>query len=117
MGKAAIGVYPGGCHSLTAERAVRPLLVLAGGADDWTPARECVAMVSAMRARGADASIVVFPGAYHYFDKEGQPKEVLPDVENDSVASGHGATVAYQAEAAAGAYRHVEAFFRDHLGR
>ena len=35
---AAIGVYPGGCFSLVKEQVVRPLLVLIGEADDWTPA-------------------------------------------------------------------------------
>ena len=112
---AAIGVYPGGCESLTSQQVVRPLLVLAGGADDWTPAVDCVAMVDAMKARGADATIVVYPGAYHYFDKEGQAKEFLPEVENDSVPSGFGATVEYQAKAALDAHRRVEAFLAQHL--
>ncbi len=70
---AAIGVYPGGCFSLVKEQVIRPLLVLIGAADDWTPAAKCEEMVTAMRSRGADASIVVYPGAYHYFDVEGQP--------------------------------------------
>ncbi|MGH7384746.1 MAG: dienelactone hydrolase family protein, partial [Candidatus Rokuibacteriota bacterium] len=34
---AGIGVYPGGCSSLVEEQVVRPLLVLIGLADDWTP--------------------------------------------------------------------------------
>src|SRR5437867_4364196 len=78
---AGIGVYPGGCFSLVNERVIRPLLVLIGGADDWTPAAKCDEMVTAMRSRGAEASIVVYPGAYHYFDVEGQPLEVLAEVE------------------------------------
>src|SRR5262249_19359235 len=58
---AAIGVYPGGCFSLVKEQAIRPLLVLIGGADDWTPAAECQEMVDAMRARESDATIVIYP--------------------------------------------------------
>ncbi len=112
---AAVGVYPGGCFSLVKERVVRPLLVLIGEADDWTPAAVCREMVESMRARGADASIVVYPGAFHYFDVEGQPREVLAHVGNQYRAGGRGATVAYQAEAAADAFRQVEAFLCQHL--
>jgi dienelactone hydrolase len=113
---AGIGVYPGGCFSLVNERVVRPLLVLLGEADDWTPAAKCREMVEAMRSRGADATIVTYPGAYHYFDVEGQAHEVLADVENDSRPGGFGATVSYQAEAAADARRRVEDFLGRHLG-
>ena len=112
---AGIGVYPGGCFSLVNEQAIRPLLVLIGGADDWTPAAKCAEMVDAMRGRGADASIVIYPGAYHYFDVEGQKHEVLADVENDLKPGGHGATVSYQAEAATDAHRRVEVFLAHHL--
>jgi dienelactone hydrolase len=72
-------------------------------------------MVNAMRSRGADASIVIYPGAYHYFDVEGQRLEVLADVENDEKPGGHGATVSYQAEVAADAHRQVERFLARHL--
>jgi len=114
---AGIGVYPGGCFSLVKEQVIRPLLVLIGGADDWTPAVQCAEMVNAMKARGADTSIVVYPGAYHYFDVEGQPLALLTDVENERKPGGHGATVAYQAAAAADAYRQVEAFLARTLPR
>ena len=114
---AGIGVYPGGCSSLITQQVVRPLLVLIGGADDWTPAAKCVEMVDAMKSRGADATVVVYPGAYHYFDKEGQAKEFLPDVENDTRPGGAGATVEYQAAAAGDTYRQVAAFLARHLTR
>jgi len=112
---AGIAVYPGGCFSLVKEQVIRPLLVLIGGADDWTPAAKCKEMVDAMRGRGADASIVIYPGAYHYFDVEGQKLEVLPEVENEAREGGHGATVSYQAAAAADAHRQVESFLARHL--
>jgi len=111
---AGIGVYPD-CISLVPELVIRPLLVLIGAADDWTPAAKCEEMVTAMKSRGADTSIVVYPGAYHYFDVEGQPLDVLAEVENDFKPDGHGATVAYQPAAAAGARRQVEAFLARHL--
>jgi len=112
---AGIGVYPGGCFSLVREQVIRPLLVLIGEADDWTPAAKCREMVEAMRGRGADATIVTYPGAYHYFDVEGQRLEVQAQVENDSRPGGFGATVSYQAAAAADAQRRVEEFLARHL--
>jgi dienelactone hydrolase len=112
---AGIGMYPGGCFSLVKEQVVRPLLVLIGEADDWTPAAKCREMVEAMRSRGADAGIVTYPGAYHYFDVEGQRLEVLRQVENDNRPGGFGATVSYQAEAAADAHRRIEEFLGRHL--
>ena len=112
---AGVGVYPGGCFSLVHEQVVRPLLVLIGEADDWTPAAECREMVDAMRSRGADATIVGYPGAYHYFDVEGQRLEVLAHVENDDRPGGAGATVGYQAAAAADAHRRIETFLARHL--
>jgi dienelactone hydrolase len=114
---AGIGVYPGGCFSLVNELAIRPLLVLIGGADDWTPAAKCEEMVNAMRSRGADATIVIYPGAYHYFDVEGQRLEVLAEVENEEKPGGYGATVSFQAAAAADAYRQVNTFLARHLKR
>ncbi|HET8529920.1 MAG TPA: dienelactone hydrolase family protein [Methylomirabilota bacterium] len=114
---ASVGMYPGGCFSLVGEQVVRPLLVLIGEADDWTPAAKCREMVEAMRARGADATIATYPGAYHYFDVEGQRLEVLADVENDTRPGGFGATVSYQAEAAADAHRRIEEFLARHLRR
>jgi dienelactone hydrolase len=112
---AGIGVYPGGCSSLVEEQVVRPLLVLIGEADDWTPAATCREMVEAMRGRGADATIVTYPGAYHYFDVEGQRLEVLAHLENDNRPAGSGATVSYHAEAAADARARIEAFLARHL--
>jgi dienelactone hydrolase len=113
---AAIGVYPGGCSSLIPELVIRPVLILIGGADDWTPAERCVRMADAMKAKGADVSIVVYPGAYHYFDVEGQRQEVLTQVENALKPGGYGATVSYQAVAAADAHRQIQSFLALHLG-
>jgi dienelactone hydrolase len=113
---AAIGFYPGGCYSLVKERVVRPLLVLLGDADDWTAPSECAEMVEAMRGKGADASLVLYPGAVHYFDVDYQPRVVLPEVENRNRPGGCcGATVGFDADANADARQRVEAFFGRHL--
>ena len=115
---AAVAMYPGGCYSLVNEGVVRPLLLLIGDTDDWTLPSECARMVDAMRSRGAPASIVLYPGAVHYFDVVGQPRVVLPEVENRNKPGGCcGATVGYDAAADADAHRRLEAFFGQYLGR
>ncbi len=114
--RAAVGVYPGGCVSLMREHVIRPLLVLIGDADDWTPAGVCAEMVAAMRAGGAPAEIVTYPGAYHYFDVVGQPRVFLAEVANRHKPDGCcGATVGYDAGADADAHRRVAEFFARHL--
>jgi dienelactone hydrolase len=113
---AAVAMYPGGCYSLVDEQVVRPLLLLIGDADDWTLPAECARMVEAMRSRGAEATVVRYPGAVHYFDVVGQARVVLPEVENRNKPGGCcGATVGYDAAADADAHRRVEEFFRRHL--
>ena len=115
--RAAVGVYPGGCFSLVDERSVRPLLLLIGGDDDWTLASECVELADKQRAKGADVTLVVYPGAVHYFDVTGQPRAWLPDVENRNRPNKCcGATVGYDAAADADAHRRVAEFFGRHLG-
>jgi dienelactone hydrolase len=115
--RAAVGVYPGGCYSLVNELAVRPLLLLIGAEDDWTLASECVRLAEVQRAKGADITLVVYPGAVHYFDVEGQPRTWLADVENRNRPNKCcGATVGYDAAAAADAHRRVAEFFGRHLG-
>jgi dienelactone hydrolase len=114
---AAVAMYPGGCYSLVHEVVVRPLLLLIGAADDWTLPAECARMVEAMRARGADAHLVMYPGAVHYFDVVGQPRVVLPEVENrNKPGSCCGATVGYDVAADTDARHRVEEFFGRHLG-
>jgi dienelactone hydrolase len=96
---------------------VRPLLLLIGDVDDWTLPSECAEMIEAMRGRGADASIVLYRGAFHYFDVVGQKRTVLDDVENRNKPGGCcGATVSYDPSADADAHQRVEAFFGRHLG-
>ena len=115
--RAAVAVYPGGCFSLISEQVIRPLLVLIGGADDWTLATVCGEMVAAMRSRGAPASIVVYPAAVHYFDVEGQARTFLPDVANRNRPGGCcGATVGHDPAASADAHARIAEFFGSHLG-
>jgi dienelactone hydrolase len=116
--RAAVGMYPGACQSLIHELSVKPVLILIGADDDWTDPAECEALAARQRAKGADVTIVVYPGVVHYFDVEGQPRVFLADVENRNAASGRccGATVGFDAAANADAHRRVGEFFARHLG-
>jgi len=107
---AAIAMYPGGCRDYAKELVIRPLLLLIGGSDDWTPPQYCREVAVNVRARGAEVTLVEYKGAYHYFDVVGQRKEVLKDIEQPFTPGSYGVTVAYDPEAAAGAQRQVETF-------
>jgi dienelactone hydrolase len=107
---AAIAMYPGGCEAYVKELVIRPLLLLIGGADNWTPPQYCREMAAAMKARGADVTLVEYAGAYHYFDVVGQKKEVLKDIEQPYTPGAFGVTVAYDPAAAADASRRIEDF-------
>jgi dienelactone hydrolase len=61
---AVIAAYPD-CN-LT-PRFTAPVLILVGGGDDWTPARDCQAMVIAA-PRTSAVFLKVYPGASHEFD-------------------------------------------------
>jgi len=114
--RASIAFYPGGCYSLVDELVIRPLLVMIGDADDWTDPGACVAMVEAMRRRGADARIVLYPRAYHYFDVIGQPRTYLAEVANHNKPNECcGATVAFDPGAFADSRRRAAEFFGYHL--
>jgi dienelactone hydrolase len=107
---AAIAMYPGGCRDYAKELVIRPLLLLIGGADNWTPPQYCREMAAAMKARGADVTLVEYPGAYHYFDVVGQKKEVLKDIEQPFTPGTFGVTISYDPAAAADASRRLEDF-------
>src|SRR5262249_9534097 len=113
--RAAIGFYPGGCYSLVNELGTRPLLVLIGHAADGTDPKACAEMVQAMRARDANATIVLYPGAYHSFDVIGQERTFLADVANHNKPNECcGATVAFDPGVFADSRRRVADFFGYH---
>ncbi len=75
--RAAIAFYPG-CRA-PAERAWSarvPTLILIGLADDWTPARPCVAMVRDARGRSALSEVITYRAAHHSFDHPDLPLRV-----------------------------------------
>lgn len=50
-----------------------PLLIFAGGKDDWVPAYEC----QGVRATGAELQVIVYPDAAHSFDLDILPHRFL----------------------------------------
>src|SRR5262245_3758364 len=76
--RSAVAFYPS-CRRLSnlAWSTRVPTLILAGRRDDWTPAAPCEQMVAGTRGRSAQASIVVYPGAYHEFDRPDYPVRLL----------------------------------------
>jgi hypothetical protein len=68
----AVAFYPG-CKRAVQQHNFRlrsPLLLLIGGADDWTPATRCAMLQNAVQSRqpGARFRLEIYPGAYHGFD-------------------------------------------------
>jgi dienelactone hydrolase len=108
--RAAVGLYPG-CRRLraTAWSARVPTLVLIGAADDWSPARDCEQMVRGARGRSAGASIVVYPGAYHEFDRANRPLRELKGLAYSADGSGR-AHVGTNPAARADAFKRVPAW-------
>jgi dienelactone hydrolase len=75
----AVAFYPG-CASAQKRPDYRlnaPLLLLAGGNDDWTPVDHCQALQTAVLARQPQArfELDMFGGAYHGFDGTAAVKE------------------------------------------
>jgi len=87
--RSAVAFYPG-CRQLrnAAWSARVPTLILVGRADDWTPPDPCEQMVAEARGRSAGASIVVYPGAYHDFDRPDYPVRLLTDLAYSADGSG-----------------------------
>ena len=76
--RSAVAFYPG-CRRLgeLAWSARVPTLILIGRADDWTAPAPCEQMVAGARGRSALASLMVYPGAYHEFDRPDFPVREL----------------------------------------
>ena len=66
---AHIALYPS-CSLPYIPKAVTgaPILILAGGADDYTPSVHCIRYADRLRSLGADIRLVILDGAHHGFD-------------------------------------------------
>jgi dienelactone hydrolase len=85
----AVAFYPGCRRLATSAWSGRvPGLILIGRSDDWTPAANCEQMVAGAKGRSAHASIVVYPGAYHEFDRPDYPVRMLAGLAYSADGSG-----------------------------
>jgi len=116
--RAGVAFYPG-CRTLsrskTPFRPYAPLLILAGDADDWTPASFCKDLTRTAKSGGAPIDIVSYPSAHHGFDRLNSPVRYRPDVRNVNRPGGRGATVGGHPEAREDAVKRTLAFFGSHL--
>jgi dienelactone hydrolase len=87
--RSAVAFYPG-CRRLgdLAWSARVPTLILIGKVDDWTAPAACEQMVAGARGRSALASLTVYPGAYHEFDRPDYPVRELTGLANTADGSG-----------------------------
>jgi dienelactone hydrolase len=116
--RAGVAFYPG-CRALsqskTPYRPYAPLLVLSGGADDWTPAGPCVELTKIAKNQDASMEIVTYPGAHHSFDRLNSPVRFRPNVRNPNQPGGRGATVGGHPQAREDAVQRTLEFFSLHL--
>jgi dienelactone hydrolase len=87
--RSAVAFYPG-CRRLgeLAWSARIPTLIRIGLADDWTAPAPCEQMVAGARGRSALASLVVYPSAYHEFDRPDYPLRELTGLADTADGSG-----------------------------
>lgn len=107
--RVAVAFYPGCSADLQRNYAPSaPLLLQIGGADDWTPAAPCEALVAS--AAEPRPRLVVHPGAHHGFDSNA-PVRLRRDVPN-GVNPGQGVHVGGQPEALARSREELLGFLR-----
>lgn len=88
--RSAIAFYPDCRTSFGLGWSARvPTLVLIGGRDDVSSALACHQMVDGARGRSALARIVVYPEAYHGFDRANLPGRAI-GVSSDAATIEHG---------------------------
>ena len=63
----------------------KPLRIFHGEAEDYVPIAPCRSYINRLQAKGADAKLIGYAGAYHGFDAEGLPAKVfLPEVQQSA---------------------------------
>lgn len=110
----AVAFYPG-CEDALRQRwqPSAPLLMLLGGADDWTPPQPCEALAALAGQVGPEAPLLqlqVYPGAYHGFDGTA-PVRHRADVPN-GVRPGQGVHVGTDPASRAASRERLLAFVR-----
>jgi len=117
--RAVIAVYPdcalpdSDTGALTARQ---PTLLAMAELDDWTPVRQCEAMLSRLGQSRAQVESRLYAGAYHSFDAVGLPLTYLAAAGNRSKPNNCcGAHYGYHAAAHAQFLQDLDAFIDRHL--
>jgi len=112
--RAAIAVYPDCALQDRLGPSIanrKPLLMTMGELDDWTPVRQCEALLSRVKSGRDLIETRIYPGAHHSFDAVGLPVRYLASAGNRSKPNNCcGAHYGHNAEAWAAFQRDVEAF-------
>jgi dienelactone hydrolase len=96
----AVGFYPGCGWFVKHEWHTRiPLLLLLGGADDWTPAEPCEKVAAKAQDRGEPVTVKVFEDAYHGFDNPKSEVRVVTGLRTRSGSAHQGGNPEAAAEA------------------
>ena len=109
--RALIALYPGCGSQRPPPPDATPLLILAGGKDDWTPAESCQTLADASREAGRPVTIVVYPDARHHFDGADLKRPVFVSI----AKGGKGATVEYNPKAHEDSEKQVKQFLAAQL--
>jgi len=115
--RAAVAFYPG-CRRLSgaAYTSAVPLLMLLGGADEWTPARHCVRLANMARGQGASIRVQVYDGAHHSFDHPNLPLRAVTARSSKSASGTRTVHVGTHEAARKRAISAASAFLAHHLG-
>lgn len=93
----------------------RPLLILIGEKDDWTPAERCRELLP--RLSGTPFELHTYADAYHAYDNPGSKLRYRAEVSNRNKPGGCcGAWVGHDAPAYRDTLERVGSFWRLHLG-
>jgi dienelactone hydrolase len=80
---AHVPMYPACTLQYRNPRVTAPILLLAGAEDDYVGFKSCAEYVERMRAAGADATMITYPGAEHGFDgRDGLRHYYIGDAQN-----------------------------------
>ncbi len=114
VARATIAVYPDCALQDRLGPALgnrKPLLMTMAELDDWTPVRQCEALLSRVKSGRDLIETRIYPGAHHSFDAVGLPVRYLASAGNRSKPNNCcGAHYGHNAEAWAAFQRDVEAF-------
>ncbi len=110
----AVAFYPGCADSLRHRwQPTGPLLMVLGGADDWTPPAPCEAL--ARQAEGPPVQVETYAGAYHGFDGTA-PVRLRREVPN-GVHPGQGVHVGGDAEARVASQERLRGYLRERFAK